>query len=203
MSKGKVAAALSHRRHPAWIPPMSGSTRRSTTGRPSRSPTMSQPTGRRRCRWWPGAGRPGLWPRQRLGRAQDPRTGERPPAGGHAEVQPFGHGGQPVTAHHEAPVAPPAPARRTARALRRARWLRDAGTGKRRRPGPRCVRRTRPRPACLPLIARLEHMHHRGVGTVPHRSGNQFPAAASPAMPAPTTATVAGRCRVTPGGSGR
>ncbi len=41
MRAGKVAAALSSSTPPALIPPMSGSTNRSTTGRPRRSPMMS------------------------------------------------------------------------------------------------------------------------------------------------------------------
>ena len=41
ISTGMVAAALRSSTSPALMPPISGSTRRSTTGRPSRSPTIS------------------------------------------------------------------------------------------------------------------------------------------------------------------
>ena len=92
MSTGKVAAALSWSASPAWIPPMSGSARRSTTGRPRRSPTIS-PTARSpkaAARFEVGEDQVPGHP-EGLGRAEDPRSHQRPPPGGHSEVEAVGH----------------------------------------------------------------------------------------------------------------
>ena len=98
ISTGKVAAALRSSTPPAWIPPTSGSTSRSTTGRPSRSPDdLARPTGRR----WPVSGprwgtTRSLATRSDSAGLEDARPGQRPPPGGDAEVEAVGHGPEPA-----------------------------------------------------------------------------------------------------------
>ena len=107
ISTGKVAAALSSSTLPAWIPPISGSARRSTTGRPSRSPTISpdRPVAEADARFEVGEDQVPGHP-EGLDRAQDPRPGQRPPPGGHAEVEPVGHGPEPAPGPDGGPRRP-------------------------------------------------------------------------------------------------
>ena len=172
-----MAAALRWSTPPALIPPTRGSTNRSTTGRPSRRPTMS-PTDRSPAS---AAGR-GRAPtrsraaRSRLAGGEDPRAGQRPPPGGHPEVESRRHGPQPAP-------GPDGGARRPDRdqlsgrgpARRRARWPRAVGPGRRRRPGPRCDRRSGRSGACRRSGRPPSKTWTSGRGSARPSAGDQLP----------------------------
>ena len=187
ISTGNVAAALSSSTPPAWIPPTRGSTSRSTTGRPSRSPTIS-PTDRSpkavpvpQVGFDQVPGHP-----ERLRRAQDPRPGQGPPPGGDPEVEPVGHGPEPAP-------GPDGGARRPhrdqlvgrARARRTGRWPRAAGPGRRRRPGRPVGRRTRRTAACPRSDRSPRSTMDLGWRPVVPAPGHQLPGRGQPGDPAP------------------
>ncbi len=191
-----VAAALRSSTSPALMPPISGSTRRSTTGRPSRSPTIS-PTERS-----PNTAFALRWGMTTSLAAARDSAGLRIPdrASGHQRVgtprfNPSGMGRSRPRAQMEAPEAPtgtswsdsPSSAQSSVASGRRARNASAARS---------TVRPANSAARSLPPT-RSPDSSTRTIGAgVPARSeaATSSQAAARPAIPAPTTATV-GRLR--------
>ncbi len=113
---------------------------------------------------------------ERLTRAQDPRAGQRPPTGGHPEVQPVGHGGQAAACPHRG--AGGSDRNQFVGQPELVAELGGFGTPGQEGVGGQVDRAAgefgRSQLASHP-IARLEYMHDRWGGTVPSRSGNQLP----------------------------
>ena len=191
MSTGKVAAALSSSTPPAWMPPTSGSTIRSTTGRPSRSPTM-RPTERS----------PKVMPVRRWGLTRSfatpiDSTGLRIPdlKRGHHLVgtprfSPSGIMRRRPRAQIDAPDAPTG----TSVSSRPSSAHRSVASGRRARK-PSAARSTlRPANSAVrilpPVLSDASKTCTSGPESPPAPAVTSSQAAASPAMPPPTTATT-------------
>ena len=204
ISTGMVAAALRWSTPPALIPPMSGSTRRSTTGRPSRPPTIA-PTDRS-----PASGPGPRWGTTRSRATRSDSAGDRIPdrASGHQRVgtprfSPSGMGRSRPRAQMDAPVVPGA----TSWSPRPSSSHNPVASGRRARKA--SAARSTVRPAngvdrSLPPVRSSDSTTWTTGEGRPSRSAavTSSQAAARPAIPPPTTATVGRRRAVTGAGPG-
>ena len=143
--------------------------------RPTISPTDRSPEGvPPRC--GRGRTRSACHP-EALARAQDPGSKEGPPPGGHAEVEPVGHGSQPAPGPDGGTrCSRPGPTRRPGRVAGTTRWPPGGGPGRRRPPHRPAGRRRARTAASRPAGRRPRGPPRRGPGRPGRRRSGRPPA---------------------------